>query len=1041
MDKIKDVAASLWISASAGTGKTKSLIDRIAALLLNGANPSKILCLTYTKAAASEMLMRLSDYLQKLSKTSLEELKSELLAYGADESQIETAKSLYEKSIGNDKVSIQTIHGFCFELLGRFPLETGLFPGIKICDDQKWEQLLNESVNYVLADEECRFSWKIVAKYMTDVGEIFKENAMALQRFMNQSGNFLKLYADFFDLDMNWLHLNDDAIDDLLFSRLFSGDYKKNFADCAEILSSGSKSDREKGEILKENSASPSEKFVYAFLTLEGTLRKRLFTKKINAPDFQKRMEDLASKALDFLEAKKRITSVKANAAFFEVMRKIFFKFQELKIANHYLDFDDVILLTAELLRNADWVMYKIDGGIEHLLVDEAQDTSPEQWEVIAKITEEFFSNYQSDRTIFVVGDEKQSIYSCQGADVKLFGKMRDYLGKSSRECGQKFYDEPLHKSYRTTGNILSFVDDVFAEKFPRVSHSTYRNPNGGVVEIVDVFTDDETNEENNSEEQSAEKKLSSYVANFIKKTIEDKVFVESKERSALAADFLILFQHRDLQVMKYIIDALQRENIPVAGIDRILLKDELAIEDLIALAEFAVFPLDDLMCARVLKSPIVGISENELMRVCLDRKDDCLWVYLKKINYPQLRELQNYVDNALKLSAYDFFMYVLTDGVQEKLIGRLGEKCLDVLNEFLNVVMKYEKENTASLPNFLESFRSYDYEIKRESFEDKNAVRLMTVHASKGLQSPFVILADCHFMNTQRKKLIKTEDGILLWDFFAGLRPNKITELLQEERDDEYYRLLYVAMTRAQDFLYILGEKHKNPLNDKCWYNFTRRKLDKFARVESEGLYRLGNYRYEDSNGWLSPSISIGKLSEIPHWFHEKLSVEDREDQNRIERDEHDSQTYGNCVHLLLAEMPKYWGDVLWGEIADQLLENFDLSDDKKEEAKAESANIIKKFDFLFDKKSLSEVSFAHNGKEGRIDKIAFRNDELWIVDFKTGPSYEVIPENYVLQLKLYRDAVQNITKNQVIKTAILWTRDESLVEIDIAQTSQGSF
>ncbi|MDR1983031.1 MAG: UvrD-helicase domain-containing protein [Holosporaceae bacterium] len=1037
MDKIKDISASLWISASAGTGKTKSLIDRILALLLRGINPSRILCLTYTKAAASEMLMRLSEDLKKLNKMSPDELKLKLSTLGLSESATGLARSLYEKSLENNWVSIQTIHSFCWELLERFPLETGLFPGIKICDGQKWEELLNESINQAMADEKYHYNWKVIAKYTTDIFKILKDNAMALQRFIDQSGNFQKLYLDFFNLNADWIDLDDEKINDLLFARLFQNNHREIFADCAKILSSGGEDDKKAAKILQENAVRPTEKFVYAFLTQKGTKRKNLCTKKIKVPGFRERMQDIASKALDFLDTKKQIAFAKGNIAFFEVVEKIISNFRGLKIANHYLDFNDTILLTLELLRNIDWVMYKIDGGVDHVLVDEAQDTSPEQWEVIKKITGEFFSNYQSDKTVFVVGDKKQAIYSFQGTDVKLFDKTHDYFKKISQECGQHFYDEPLNKSYRTTGNILSFVDEVFAEKFPNISHATNRDPHSGVVEIVDVFEDeagDEAeDEENNIKGPSAGEKMSLYIANFIKKTIASEVWVESKERSAKAEDFLILFQRRDIKTMRHIIEALKRENIPVTEIDKIILSDELIVEDLIALAEFSIFPLDDLMCARVLKSPIVGMSEEDLMRVCLERKDDNLWHYIQTTEYfPE--KLQNYVSHALELSAFDFFMYVLTDGMREKFVGRLGEKCLDVLNEFLEMVMNYEKDNVPSLQSFLKWFRSFEHEIKREPFADRNAVRLMTAHSSKGLQSPFVILADSNFVKNKGDKILKTEDGLLLWDFSANARPLKIAALCSDSRSEdleERYRLLYVAMTRAEDFLYILGEKHERKLDENCWYNFVSRKLDKLVRIESEGLYRRGNYKTKKLDGAASEK-GDSCSSEIPHWFYEKVPLPD-DDHSRQET-KNSQMTYGDCVHMLLHEMPPYVGHCMCDEVADQLMRNFDLSDTEKMKAKIEALEVIKKFGFLFEADSLAEIPFVYDGKEGRIDKIAFRNTELWIVDFKTGIPKDVIPKNYLQQLAHYKRAVREITKNSNIKTAILWTKDRNLVEIDLS-------
>jgi ATP-dependent helicase/nuclease subunit A len=741
-------------------------------------------------------------------------LKKKLQLLGLDESSIKFAKSLYKKSADISWVSIQTIHSFCFQLLERFPMETGLLPGIKMCDDYKSKQLINNAIHHVLADNSS--DWEVIAEYTLDIFNFVKDNEIKICRFVDQVGDLKKTYSTFFDVDPLLLDMSDEEIDDFLFQKFFQNNHREIFANLAEKLSLGGETDKEKSEILKENSLKPSSSFLLAFLTEKKVLRKKLCTTRITDPNIVTEMQATAKKALDFWETQKQIISAKVNVAFWNIIIKTVTRFRELKILNHCLNFNDIILRTIDLLQNLSWVMYKIDNNIDHILIDEAQDTAAEQWEVIRLITEEFFSHYQSNRTIFVVGDEKQSIYSFQGADVKLFRRMHDYFSENVKKCGQNFYDKPLNKSYRTTGNILAFIDKAFKEKFPGISHSTNRNQNSGTVEVVDLFDNDET--------ESANKKLSRYIADFIKTTINTGVFVESRQRPAKAEDFLILFQRRNAETMQLIINALKTAEIPVGGIDKVLISEELIAEDLIALAEFAVFPLDDLMCARVLKSPIVGMTENDLMRACIDRQDKHLWDYVSK-NY-DIKNLKNYIDKALQLSAYDFFMYVLTDGTKEKFIARLGERCIDILHEFLGLVMNYERENTASLQSFLKWFRLFasEHEIKRESFADKNVVRLMTAHASKGLQSPFVILADAHFIKTERNRILKTADGVLLWDFSENYQPQKVEQLRldQNESDNaELYRLLYVAMTRAEDFLYILGEKHQNQLNSKCWYNF----------------------------------------------------------------------------------------------------------------------------------------------------------------------------------------------------------------------------
>lgn len=1056
-DKIKDVGASVWISASAGTGKTKSLIDRILALLLNGAVPSKIVCLTYTKAAATEMLTRLSSLVQRFVSLSDSDLLNELEAYGFGATHTNTARKLYEKSlISSEWVQIKTIHSFCFEILEKFPIETGLMPGVNLCDDYEKKRLLNRAVEKVSFQEDYRKFSEFISRFTIDISEIFGNNVLKLQKFLSKFDNFESLYCDFFNIENRELLFSENK-DAFLIDELFNGKAQQTFQELAEILSFGEKEDVKKSEILFRNAQKPSEDFIFAFLTKDFGIRPKLCGKKLSDsyPNLPEKMQEATQKALYFCEKKNFYMSAEANIALFSVIGKILLEYNELKRENHCIDFDDVISMTSGLLNNIDWVMFKIDNNINHLLVDEAQDTSPEQWEIINTITDEFFANYGSEKTVFVVGDEKQSIYSFQGADVQIFQKMHEKFEQRSRASGQRFHNVDLNKSYRTTGNILSFVDDVFKN----TKHYTNRTQSAGVVDVVELFEAEESEKnvdvwevKTESEPVStmtAEKKLAKYIADFIKNSIDSHIFVESKNRAARASDFMVLFQRRDIHTMREIIKALRKNGIAASGIDRTLLKDEIIVEDLITFAQFAIFPLDDLLCARVLKSPVVGISEDELMRLCLEREEKGLWEYCLQnselCRKYHLKELQKIIDIASCETAYTFFSYALTNGLKEKFISRLGEKCLEALYDFIDIVENYEKENTASLQSFLQWFRLFgnEIEIKRESFNCENCLRLMTVHASKGLQAPFVLLADTHFYKTKNEKILKTNDGILLWNFSADFRPNKMKNLCAEYdkyESAESKRRLYVALTRAEDYVCILGQNQEKRRND-CWYDFIKREMnaEKFKEMEicEQKLLRLGNFSIANNDESEVILKNEKNNIEIPHWFYEKLELPATSPENTGQLVQTEQMTYGDCVHLLLSELPKYGNS--FEMFADAFVNQFDLPDSLKKSAKKEALTILsdEKFRFIFANDSLSEVTFVDgNEQEGRIDKIVFLNGDIWIIDFKTGIYQEEIPQKYVEQLEKYKKSVMeafNVQQNN-IKTAILWTSNAKLVEVEEA-------
>jgi ATP-dependent helicase/nuclease subunit A len=1128
---MNDAGASVWISASAGAGKTKSLVDRILALLLQGAEPSKILCLTHTNAGVAEMKQRLSVRRSQFCSLSEEDLAIQLKNLGLSSSHMAMAKSLREK---NDPqwASIQTIHSFCFGLLQRFPMETGLLPGIKLWDDYQKRQMVKEAIDAIMADERFFDRWETVAKYETDMQSFFEDDSISkIQHAVAKVQDFSAFYGDFFNQDRDYLEIDNSELNRRLFSQVFGDQPSRLFPKFADILDTGGVKDREKAQILRENTVDITEKFLGAFLTKDGKILAKLCSKAIEDQDFCRDLADMARKAEKFHELRKNHASARANAAFFTLMREIIRKVAELKTVAHRLAYDDIISSAATLLENVDWALYKIDGGLDHILVDEAQDASRSQWEIIKRISGEFFSNSQSGRTIFVVGDKKQSIYSFHGADVKSFDVMREHFRKRATDGGQKFHDLQLHSSYRTTGNILSFVDDVFADAFGGEKHLSNRAENSGVVEVVDIFEDDvDRQEADNPNAGDARKKLADYVANFIGGAIEKRVLVESRGRGARPADFLILFRRRNLATMKSIVNALKNMGIPSSGLDRIFLKEELIVEDLMAFAEFALFQRDDLMCARCLKSPLVGMTENDLMRCCLDRGDEKLWEYLQKNDQMyrkySLDRLQNHIEGAVRLSASDFFMRMLMDGGREKFIRRLGSQCLEALHEFLQTATYYENENNPGLQSFVAWFRSFDHEIKRIPDNSRDAVRLMTVHGAKGLQAPFVLLADCDYHRSNREKtILETADGVLLWDFSRDFRGEELQRLRENDSCaslEESQRLLYVAMTRAEDFLLVLGAKHRekspnkrtdepssdgnsegdepsedgeesaNGLHEKCWYSIVKNRLNKkkftevieFKRPSSSDAFSAGTMRstdapvvaqnrdsqrhcasvvHEDLSGgsdevncekdalgaglFSVKSMRCGEYKyvseaedeksvssediEIPIWFQEKLETPPERKVNDILKTP--QIIYGDCVHFLLTKMPLYKNHHLFQEIIDDLLEHFPLSQELKNAAKSEAYAVMTKFDFLFSSDSRAEVSFVHGGVEGRIDRMAPVNGEIWIVDFKTGTPYAEAPLAYVSQLRTYKDAVTHILRKDrpTVRIAILWTQSLHLAEI----------
>ncbi|MCR4623815.1 MAG: UvrD-helicase domain-containing protein [Alphaproteobacteria bacterium] len=1020
LDEIKNTRASLWISASAGTGKTKNLIDRILSLLLNGAEPSHILCLTYTKAAAGEMLDRLSEYLDHWQKLSDQEVINELAELGFSEKYLPRVRELYKKSLESDWVNIRTIHSFGMNLLKKFPLETGLYPGAKLCEDHQKKQMLEDAFNFVLKQKEFHDDLKNIAQYTSSILDLIKDNTIIrVRKFFDKHGDYESIrnfFVNEFEINQDLLDLDfQKALQKIKF-KIFGKNFQNNLAKIAEILSFGSKTDQDKANYLKKSAKFGGDDFISAVLTKELTPIKNLCTKKIENTNVKSGLLDLQNNTLKYLEEKHRLIATKINISFFVVLNALIKKFIEYKTEQHLIDYDDVIISTLELLQNSlSWVFYKIDRNINHILVDEAQDTSPEQWEIILHLTSEFFAHEYSEKTIFVVGDEKQSIYSFQGANVELFEKMHKKFRRASLACKQKFYDVELNKSYRSDGNILKFVDKVFANDFENIKHDTVKNSADGVVEIVDLFEKSDDDSEN---------ELAKYVADFIEKSIKNRVAVKGGSRAARPEDFLILFRHRKIETMNLICDELKKRNIPVSGVDRVLLKNEIVVEDLLALAEFKNFPLNDLICACVLKSPIVGMSEEDLMQICLAREDKNLWPYILerediREKYP-IADLQKYLD--LDLSVADFFHFVLVDGLREKFLNRLGEKGMTALDEFLAVCENYQHQYSPNLCNFLRWFEKNDQTIKKDFVSSGGEVRIMTVHASKGLQAPFVILADAHFEPKSSNSIVADDNGRIFWNFDRKMITENVIGIInhnEEYREAEAQRLLYVALTRAESYLCILGENGARGIGKNCWYSKLKNcAVENFSREDQSlilGNYPIASESYEEK----IPEQDV----ETPDWYYQKLP---RPENISPGKNKTPQTEFGDCVHLLLKNIAVYQDSKTLLDFAN----SFELSVEEKSRAVSVAQSVFEKFPNLFDKNSRSEVTVFFENQEFRIDKIAKIDGEIWIIDFKTGVPQGKIPLEYKNQLINYRNIYKEIA-NVDAHTAILWTQNLELAKV----------
>jgi len=520
------------------------------------------------------------------------------------------------------------------------------------------------------------------------------------------------------------------------------------------------------------------------------------------------------------------------------------------------LDFADLIEKACHLLRNrpaAAWVLYKLDGGIDHILVDEAQDTAPDQWTIVDALSEEFFAGAgvqgeTRQRRLFVVGDEKQSIYSFQGAQPELLLRKFEFHRDRAVGAGYRFERVDLLTSWRSTPQVLSFVDAVFSPPGlskaiqPRdmpeeVRHdpADHRKGHPGCVDIWPLEVDRKGEEReawdaplDAEPEDSANRRLARRIAEEIRALIARGDAVYDKDhrawRPAHAGDVLILVRRRRA-LFEEILRALKHAGIPVAGADRLALSEHIVFDDLVALARFLLFPGDELTLAALLKSPFCGLTDDSLYDLAHGRGKEPLWTRLQRraeerADWAQAGGFLVHALGEAKVRApFELYSRLLgfidAEGrsMRQRLLRRLGSEAEDALDEFLNQVLAAESRGVHDLETLAAELAGLDITVKREMEAERREVRVMTAHGAKGLEAPIVFLPETTLTQTARgSPLMRVRhnggDGFLWCS--SSARDCEATATAREDRaareEAEAYRLLYVALTRARDRLVLCG-------------------------------------------------------------------------------------------------------------------------------------------------------------------------------------------------------------------------------------------
>ncbi len=1116
---------SVWVSANAGTGKTRVLVDRISRLLLAGTEPGKILCLTFTKAAAAEMANRLNRRLSHWAAIGDEERKVELAElFGRPATDEETAKAarLFAETVeAPEGLHIRTIHSFCESLLGRFPLEAGVAPHFSVIDERTTEELRTEARDRLLADVFLQKPAALTGA-LGLLAELVNEDQFAdimreldagrgrIEALLKIHGSVDKLLAagrSALGLDAGEtkeqvvaVACDEDAFDHAALSA------------ARDALGDGSPTDKERGKAiaawLGKEPAKRAESFFaeYApvFVKKDGEAKAAtsLVTKKLAEKNAEAAAAMLAEQArvLSVLDRLKAIATVEATSALLVVGEALIGAFERLKRARALIDYDDLIESARRLLATdggVSWVHYKLDGGIDHVLVDEAQDTAPGQWDVVAALSGDFFageSGHDEPRTVFAVGDEKQSIYSFQGADPARFGVMEEHFGTLVEAAGGDWRPVEMNLSWRSVPAVLKAVDAVFgpAEAADGLSwrdrpiqHNFKRAGQGGVVELwptvkpADGGDDDPWDAPlDQLSAQSPQSRLAERIAGHIRDWLDSGEVLESAKRPIRPGDVMILVRTRGA-FAEEVVRALERKDVPVAGRDRLVLTDHLGVMDLIALGRFVLLPEDDLNTAVVLKGPFVELDDDHLFELAHGRAGT-LWQALADragddAAFGAARDkLAHVLGRADTVAPYEFYAGVLGGGGLSDLLAHLGAEVREPVEEFLSAALSFEREHAPSLQGFLHWMETGQTQIKRDLEQGRDEVRVMTVHGAKGLQANIVFLADtCSPPRPQSDARLRWGgggDGFVLWPVVADNEGELTARLRAEARlesEREYRRLLYVAMTRARDRLYVAGWEGRTPPPAGCWYRMIEAAVDEgwveIALGDGDTGRRLVTKQTEPPDGVADELPLTGGGISLPDWAAVPPPAEPAPPRplapSRTEDDEppvgsplaDDGQMRfkrGRLVHRLLQSLPEV--DPSAREAAARRFlagPAHGLDAAARADILAETMAVLDHPDFasLFAPGSRAEVPITGvigevgDGEprvvSGQIDRLAVTEDEVVVVDYKTNrppPETEAdVADVYLRQMAVYRQALRLIYPDRPVRACLLWTDGPRLMEL----------
>jgi ATP-dependent helicase/nuclease subunit A len=1128
-----DPGASAWVTASAGSGKTKVLTDRVLRLLLApDARPNAILCLTFTKAAAAEMATRLARELGRwavMPEGMLADRLSILLGRAPAREDLERARTLFARVLelpGGMRIS--TIHAFCQSLLRAFPLEAGLSPQFGVVEDMEAASLLAEAQEEVLAGPLTpREALESLAALVPP--NAFAQLVAALTRDRERLAAALRGTGSLDALcGAIARHLGlGHAADEHALVEQAAAEVSSEIVVAARLLqASRNANDQARGAKLMDWVAQDRalrvanwSAWVEIFLTDKGTPRATLATKQVGA-----RQEDCVAILLREAErvaavegSRRACRLLTATRALLGLGAPVLQGYAARKAARGLMDYDDLILSAQRVLQDpgSAWVLYKLDGGLEHVLLDEAQDSNPAQWGIAAALTEEFFAGRGVERdarggkpkdmppalrTVFAVGDVKQSIYGFQGADASGFGRWKTHFAARCEAIASELRDVQLKVSFRSTAPVLALVDAVFADGPARTGvvngndvlvHRADRMGHAGCVELWPMLEPPEAEPppawevpEAPARAAGADALLAEALAARIAHWIASKEMLPSRGRSIRPGDILVLVRKRTGGLVPRLLRALKERNVPVGGADRLKLAEQIAVQDLLALCDVLLLPEDDLQLAAVLKSPLVGLSEDQLFALAQDRPGS-LWQRLAEQRGRDSAEgraadwLAALMNRADLVTPHALLAEILGEHRgRERLLARLGPDAADPLDELLNAALDHERRHPPSLQDFVHWLRRGGAEVKREQESGGDVVRVMTVHNAKGLQAPVVILPDTvNKDRDDRSVRWHVEEGappIPLWAPNKDAHAPAFSALREKEklaRAEEEHRLLYVALTRAEDRLLVCGWQRSRPPKrdwpEGCWYDLVQRGFAQLGAAErdfvpaafgapAECRFAGASFRRHESTQ-SAPARPDGRdapapaAADLPGWARRPAPPEAVEDALAPSAIPAENETpaaaphgasdprglrfrRGRLVHALLQHLPERAAAEREAAARTFLARpGHGLSAAEQAETLREVLDLLAlpEVAAAFGPGSLAEAPLAGRIGDrlvsGQVDRLLVEADRVLVLDYKTNrpppAALEQVPALYLRQMAAYRAVLRLAFPGRAVDCALVWT------------------